>query len=371
MRRFIKALAMAISLVLCMTLFSACNSDKESSKGKDKGEFITVTDHLGNVVEVPKEIKSVAIGKIYPMASVISVFFDSAEIITGMPEQCMTAAKNSLLSELYPEILDAETGYINGANLNIEALLELNPDVYIYNVADASHGEICRKAGIPAVAVAVNKWEYDAVTTLNSWIDLLSQLFPENEKASVVDRYSKDILERIEQRTKDIHDAEKEKLFFLYQYSDTNIATSGSRFFGQYWADAVGAYNVGSVIDKDNSVSVNMEQIIEWNPECILITNFTTATPEEIYEDEKWQTIDAVKNKRVYKMPLGMYRSYTCGVDTPVTLMWIAKTVYPELFSDINITEETKQYYKEVFGIELTSEQADSIFNPSKGASAY
>ena len=70
-------------------------------------------------------------------------------------------------------------------------------------------------------------------------------------------------------------------------------------------------------------------------------------------------------------MPLGMYRSYTCGVDTPVTLLWIAKTVYPDLFKDIDITEETKKYYKEVFGITLTDEQATKIFAPTSKASAF
>ena len=77
---------------------------------------------------------------------------------------------------------------------------------------------------------------------------------------------------------------------------------------------------------------------------------------------------NAIKNKEVYKMPLGMYRSYTCGVDTPVTLLWLAKTAYPSLFEDIDITAETKKYYSEVFGITLTDEQANKIFSPVTAA---
>jgi iron complex transport system substrate-binding protein len=48
----------------------------------------------------------------------------------------------------------------------------------------------------------------------------------------------------------------------------------------------------------------------------------------------------------------------------------MAKTAYPELFSDIDITGETKKYYKDVFDIELTDEQATKIFSPSSAASA-
>ena len=81
-----------------------------------------------------------------------------------------------------------------------------------------------------------------------------------------------------------------------------------------------------------------------------------------------WSVVDAVQNQRVYKMPLGMYRSYTPGVDTPITLLWLAQTAYPELFDDIDITAETKAYYQEVFGIELTDEQANAIFSPAAEA---
>jgi len=66
-----------------------------------------------------------------------------------------------------------------------------------------------------------------------------------------------------------------------------------------------------------------------------------------------------------------MYRSYTPGVDTPITLLWMAKTVYPDQFKDINIIKETKTYYKKVFNVNLTDKQAQKIFTPPASASAY
>ena len=58
----------------------------------------------------------------------------------------------------------------------------------------------------------------------------------------------------------------------------------------------------------------------------------------------------------------------TPGVDTPITLLWLAQTAYPELFEDIDVVAETVKYYQEVFGITLTEEQAASIFAPSEAA---
>ena len=115
-----------------------------------------------------------------------------------------------------------------------------------------------------------------------------------------------------------------------------------------------------------------MEQVYSWNPDVILITNFTKAQPDDLYNNSiganDWSGVKAVQDKRVYKMPLGMYRSYTPGADTPITLLWLAKTVYPELFSDIDVTGEAQTYYKDVFGVDLTAQQIESIFAPTSAA---
>lgn len=172
----------------------------------------------------------------------------------------------------------------------------------------------------------------------------------------------------------EIPEEERENVFFLFKYSDTLIETSGDKFFGQWWADATGSVNVAKAITTDNAVSVNMEEIYAWNPSVIFVTNFTMSGVEDLYNNAvgnyDWSVVDAVQNQRVYKMPLGMYRSYTPGVDTPITLLWMAKTTYPEYFEDVDITEETIHYYKEVFGVELTKEQAESIFAPTEAAGA-
>jgi len=176
----------------------------------------------------------------------------------------------------------------------------------------------------------------------------------------------------VQERVKDIPDEERANAFFLFQYSDTTLLTSGQQFFGQWWADAIGAKNVAQELSTDNSVAVNMEQVYAWNPDLIFMTNFNTYYPDDLYnntvEGYDWSAVKAVQDQRVYKMPLGMYRSYTPGVDCPVTLLWMAKTAYPEKFEDVDVIAEAKAYYKEVFGIDLTDEQAQSIFEPVQSA---
>ena len=364
MKKFVSFL-----LLLAMTLsLAACGGTPLESAGA--GETVTVTDQAGFSVKLPEDIQRIVVCDILPLPSVLSVFFDSADKIVGISGTSMNAAENGLLGQLYPELLEAETGFINGSTVNVEELMKLRPDVVFYNASRTELGDQLRTAGFPAVAISVNKWDYDCVETLNQWIDLLGQMFPENDKAEAVEAYSRQIQELVRSRVADI--PQRERVLFVYQYSETNLLTSGAKFFGQWWADAIGAVNVAGELTTDNSVAVSMEQIYAWDPGLIFITNFTTAGPDDLYQNTvgawDWSGISAVENRRVYKMPLGMYRSYTPGADTPVTLLWLAKTAYPELFSDIDIIEETRTYYREVFGLELTEEQAASIFEPPADA---
>ncbi|MBO7404049.1 MAG: ABC transporter substrate-binding protein [Clostridia bacterium] len=367
MKHLTRILSLLIALTMLLSL-AAC-----SAGGKDKTPG-TVTDHFGNTVTLPSEINRIVVCDIYPLPSVLAVFFDSAEKIVGMAGPSMTAAQNSLLSELYPEILDAKTDFIDGTTLNIEELMKLEPDLVFYG-GTPSMGEQLANAGIPAVGISAGKWDYNAIETLNNWILLLSEIFPGNDRYETVKSYSAEIYDRVQARVKDLPDEERERVFFLFQYNDTTITTSGKHFFGQWWADAVGAVNVGEEMETDNSTAVSMEQIYAWDPARILITNFNPAKPSDLLNNTignyDWSEVAAVKEGKVNKMPLGMYRSYTCGVDTPVTLVWMAKTVYPELFADFDITAETQAYYKAVFGIDLTLEQANRIFDPSSAGSAF
>ena len=353
-----------IAFLLALVLLTGCTPAAPQENTR------TVIDHDGVEVTLPEKVERIVVCDILPLPSVLAVFFDSAEKIVGMSGTSMSAAANGLLGELYPEILDAETGFIDGSTVNAEELMKLQPDVVFYNASRKELGEQLRKAGFPAVAISVNKWEYDCIETLNQWAALLGEIFPENDRREAVAAYSEKIYNMVQDRVRDI--PERRRVLYLFQYSETNLLTSGQKFFGQWWADAIGAVNVAQELTTDNSVAVNMEQVYAWDPELIFITNFTTAEPEDLYENTvgvyDWSGIRAVRDRQVYKMPLGMYRSYTPGADTPVTLLWMAKTAYPEQFADIDILAETKAYYKEVFGVELTEAQAASIFDPTAEA---
>ena len=151
--KLIRMIAMALCVVIVLSAFSGCGG----AAALDPDGTHTVTDHAGNAVEVPNTIDRIVVLDIYPVPAALSVFFGSASKIVGMAQPSMTAAQNSLLGQLYPDILNAETGFIDGSEVNIEELMKLDPDVVFYSAGQTAQAELLASAGIPALGISVNK----------------------------------------------------------------------------------------------------------------------------------------------------------------------------------------------------------------------
>lgn len=333
----------------------------------------TVVDHDGIEVDIPEQIDRIAVGNIGPMASVLTLFLGSGESIVGMSPMSMSAAENGILGELFPELLDADTSFLQGSNINVEKLLTLEPDLVLIQSGQSEVRTQLENAGLTVVAFGVGTFKYDIINTYEAWIDLLSQIFPANDKMEEVTAYSKEVLELVQSRVSDIPETERKRALFLFQYDETQMVASGRNFFGQYWCESAGAVNVAQDIEAGQA-TITMEQVYEWQPDVIFITNFTNTKPADLYANavgsDDWSLVKAVQEQQVYKMPLGSFRTYSVSADMPVTLLWVAKTIYPDLFSDIDTDAEVKDFYQRIYGITLTDEQVAAMYDP-QGDVAY
>ena len=377
-RKAAGALACAgLALALTATAVCAQEAVTEAEASAEEG-FVTITDHADRTVTVPTNPDRVVILDILPLPSVLTVFLGSADSIVAMEPASMNAAKNGILSELFPEILNVSTDIMGGDDVNIESLMALDPQIVYYNAGNAALGEKLDNAGLTSVAVSPTKWKYDCIVTYDQWIDLLSQIYPDASQtlSDDVSAFSTKMYDMIQERTSELSDEEKKTVLFLFQYDENTMIPSGSSFFGQWWCDASGSLNAANEVAADNSnAAITMEQVYAWDPDVIIITNFTQTQPDDLYQnaigDDDWSTVSAVVNKQVYKMPLDTYRTYTPGVDTPMTLEWMAGLLYPDLFPEFDLTADVKAYYNDLYGVDLTDEQVEAMYHPSSAAGSW
>lgn len=375
-----KIYSLLLAGVMSMTLLAGCSSagtagtsSTDTASASTTPTEVTITDHADRTVTVPTDPQRVAILGILPLPSMLTIYLDSPKTIVAMEPASMKAAENGVLSELYPDILNVNTDIMTGDDVNIESLIALNPDVVFYNANSKTEQQKLENAGLTAVGVSPTKWNYDCIKTYNEWMSLLDQIYPSHasDREDLVDQYSNQKYDEIQSKVSDI--TTKQKVLFLFQYDSKTMITSSASFFGQWWCDAVGADNVAHDVPADNANAViTMEQVYAWNPDVIIITNFTPTTPDDLYNNavggDDWSTVKAVQDKRVYKMPLGSYRTYTPGVDTPMTLEWLAQAVYPDLFHDYDVASDVKDYYKTLYGVELTDDQITKMYTPNRAA---
>ena len=375
----IAALAVGAVLMLGAAGCSGATTENESAEEQitsentesvDNGDGTrTIIDQVGNEVVLPEKIERVVIASVWPLASVYVLSMGTDKLV-GLDPAIISAAENSMLIKIAPEISEIESGFSQNGFMNAEELIKLDPDVVLYASGVPEDYEVASQAGIPAVGFSLSIKDYNAVETINSWIELLEEVMGEELSSSEYIEYGNEIQALVADRLKDVKEEDKPRSMVIHKYSDNTLSVPGADTWAEYWIEASGGINVADEIEGTKETSI--EQVYEWNPEKIFITNFNDALPEDIYNNTlcsaDWSSVQAVIDQDVNKIPLGMYRWYVTCSDSPMMLLWMAKQNHPELFEDIDFNETMKDFYSRFYDFTLTDEDIEQILNPVREA---
>lgn len=375
---YLATFALTAMLVACgnQDEASVSKSSAESSKSEVQttAEEKVVTDQLGREVTVPGNIERVVTGGILPYFSTWYVATNSTKEIVGMHPNSYNAAKNSILAKISPDVLKAETSFVQNGEVNVEELMKINPQLYVEISTNEDSINKITEAGIPVVAVkAIDAAAAEPLATFNSWLTLTSQMTGTTERADRFLDEGKKVQSELDAKLKDVAVQDKPRAMMLFMHNDKSITVGGKNFFGNQWINATGAIDVAEN-DVQGKKEVNMEQIYAWNPDIIYITNFTETQPEDLLNNkvngQDWSQVKAVQDGKVYKIPLGIYRWFPPSGDAPLMLKWLAQKNHPTLF-DYKIEDEIKTYYKDFYEFDISDDEIHSILNPSSDAAKY
>lgn len=362
-----------ILIALLALILTGCGNNVHTSNDLEATqESKLVTDELNREVEVPDELNRIAMGSILPYFSTWFIATNSTEEIVGIHPNSYNAASNSILKDISPSITDAKTNFIQNGEVNIEELMALEPDVYFERADQEDTVNKLEESGVPTVALDTTTESMNPLDTLNRWLELTGEVTGTSDRPDEIISEGQKNQEMINEQIQDVPEEEKPRVLFLQYHSDGEISIAGSGMHGNRWLNSTGGIDVAEEID--GIKQVNMEQIYEWNPDIIYITNFTETQPEDLYENifegQDWSEVKAVLEKQVYKIPLGIYRWYPPSGDGPLMLKWMAQKNYPDRF-DYDMEQEIKDYYERFYDYELTDNQVHDILNPSSEAAQY
>lgn len=319
----------------------------------------TVTDLTGKKVTIKDDLNRIAIVPI-PWASLTYVVDGDSSKIVGMHPSAKKAYEISMLKELAPNMKNVNSEFVdNNFNVNYEELALLKPDIVVVWDYQDDAIEKLNKLKIPVVAI-----KYGTLEDVQQGIKLLGDILNKKEKAERLINYHKDTNKYLASKTKKLENTKRKKILYL---RDSQLTVASGKAVNNIMINMAGGENVAKDITTGAWSKVTMEQIIKWNPDIIILSNFDKILPEDIYnnkfEGQDWSKIDAVKNKKVFKAPIGIYRWDAPSAETPLMIKWIAKVAVVEVFNDYDIRKDIKDFYLEFFNYKLSDEELNFILN--------
>lgn len=350
-----KVIAIMAMLVFCICFSAGCgSSDGEQKKTSDT---VTVTDAQGNKAEVPKDLKKIAVTPL-PWSSVIYAIDGTSERMVSVNPGAMGAYDGQFLETLDEHYGTLDTKSIGSDfSINIEQLAEDGVQACVIWDYQTEEAEKLKEVGIAPIMV-----KNETVEQLQDSLRAIGQMLGKEERAqNFIDAYTESY-DRLLSYKEQIEKAKKPKVLYL---RDRELKLQGNDNFIKTALELAGADNIAA-----EAGSITMEEILKEDPDIILLSNFDSLVPNDLYENklegQDWSTVSAVKNKRVYKVPMGIYRWDAPGVETPLMMLWLAQLIQPEIFDDIDIEQEVSKFFEENFNISLSRDNMNQITKRSE-----
>ena len=304
------------------------------------------------------EHRNIRVATPWPAQNTIIAMLGYSENIVGTSA---VVKRVPLFRQIYPGIVNVPVISVNsGHELAPEQIIALRVDLLIIpQNMHLAQPELLKHAGVTTLELPKN-----SVAALRQRVNLTaSALGPDAEEiARRYQRYFTRNATLIQQRLQNLPVSQRVK---VYHSMNSPLMTRGRPSLNQDWMDLAGARNVAEQwpsVKKNSAVEVPLEKVVAADPEVIVAMNRRDA--QIMQQDVAWQETSAVRHQRVYVNPQGLFWWCRETSEEALQILWLAKTLYPQRFADIDMAEETRNFYHDFFGIALSDLQILKILHP-------
>ncbi|MBP8084215.1 MAG: ABC transporter substrate-binding protein [Spirochaetes bacterium] len=351
-----------IIIVILSAALSACGKPSENNSGKRE-----YTDMVGRTITVSRDVRKIF--STSPMGTTLAYSFDP-ELLIGWNYK-LNKDDSEYMNEKYRKLPELGGWFGKSAGVNLETIASLKPDLII-SLSTTSDGfekdksqVISSKTGIP---VAV--FNMKTVEDIPAVFEAMGELTGNKKRAEFLKNYTQKIINRAKKISESIPESKKVRIYYAEGLKGLN--TEPNQSMHSELIKFCGGHNVAQI--KENDISgygntpVSMEQVVVWNPEIILISDYLgkdggmKGWNDIINSNPLWNKIDAVKNGKVYIVP----RSPFQWIDRPPSvnriagLIWLPQIFYPEL-CEYDLKNEIKEFYTVFYGKELSDSEVEEL----------
>lgn len=387
MRKKILAFLCAAAMLLTMT---ACGSSApaettqttaaatqpetvpETTAAPTEAAEVTVTDMIGREVTViPGSYKSVVcIGagalRMYSYIGDVALLGGVEDIdnttLEDRPKMFDAVARPYVLAygDVFNTLPSCGVGGPQAQTAEAEKILSCTPDIVISEYEDVEKEDALQEQlGVPVITLkAGSKGVFD--DAFSGSMELLGKVFDREEKAQALVEFVKSEAAEISSRTASIAEEDKPSVYVcgLGNWGTTNHLMTAENYVSFQVANVK---NVLSGTGIQGIGPIEAEKFVEIgdSTDIMIIDVAAVKNIKPLYQEDStlFDTCKAWQNGEVY---LEMaYNAYYTNFEIALINTWfIAKTVYPEQFQDIDLTAKTNEVTKAFLGQEL----AEQIF---------
>ena len=362
-----KAVALVLSALMAFSLFAASKGKKAKSTVKT-GEVIT--DMIGRNVEVTpgnyKRVVCIGAGalRMYSYVGDVNLLCGVEDIdntrLSARPKMFDSVARPYVLAygDVFKTLPSCGVGGPNAQTAEAEKILSCNPDIVISEYEDVEKEDaLQQQLGVPVITLRTGSNGVFAVEFENS-MNLLGKVFGKEKRADEIVKFVQAQTKEITKRTAKVKDSEKKNVYIC---GLGNWGTTNHLFTAQNYIcfEIANIKNVVNGLAKNGIQSIEKEKFVALGSDMDIIIMDAAAVKniKPLYKEDKtmFDSCKAWNNGEVY---LEMaYNAYYTNYEIALINTWfLAKTVYPELFKDLDIKAKTDEVTKVFLGKELSDE---------------
>ena len=374
-----RTLAMLLSLLMLASLF-ACLPTSALAAENAEAEEVTITDMIGReVTVVPGSYERVVcIGagalRMYSYIGDVKLLCGVEDIdnaaLEERPKMFDGVARPYVIvyGEAFEQLPSCGVGGPQAQTAEAEKILSCNPDIVISEYEDVEKEDALQEQlGVPVITLKAGPggvFDENFFGTMR----MLGQIFQNEEKAETLCSFIEAERAEIEKRTADIADDEKPGVYIcgLGNWGTTNHLMTAQNYIAFKVANIK---NVVTDLEAPGIQAIEEEKFVALGEDMDIIIMDAAAVKniKPLYAEDPtmFDTCKAWQDGEVY---LEMaYNAYYTNYEIALINTWfIAKSVYPDLFEDIDMAEKTNEVTKVFLGQEL-AEQIDAYPNSFGG----
>ena len=338
-------------LLALLLLVSGCR--KAPTTTAETG--VTVTDCAGRTVTVPPQVDRVAC---------LYAYTGHVAVLLGCEDRIVTVVnglkRDQLMQRKVENLGDLPCPY-NSGSVNIEELAAAKPDLVLLrveNLADAGEQEKLDGMGIPYVVV-----DYVTMEDQLYSIEMMGRALGREDRALAYTAWYRDTVAMVQERLSAVPEANRPRVYHSVNEAVRTDIPGTLSFEVLAAAGCRNAVTSAAELRLDgNKGMTTVEQIYVWDPDVILSTE--PAATAYFKTDEKFSGLRAVREGRVYQLPVGISRwAHPGSVESPLAVLYIAWLLYPDRFTDLDMAGEVRTFYERFFSMELSEEDVAAILS--------